>query len=126
MCSSDLEAMVMTKGEQTRDFNFVSDIVDGLVRMATVPLCNEYVLNLASGIETSISSVVQLIYELCDARTQPLIGALPYRQGETMHFFGDNQNATRKLGWVPRVSLREGLFHTIDWYRQYLQKEKLL
>lgn len=119
------EAMVMTKGEQTRDFNFVSDIVDGLVRMATVPLCNEYVLNLASGIETSISSVVQLIYELCDARTQPLIGALPYRQGETMHFFGDNQNATRKLDWVPRVSLREGLSHTIDWYRQYLQKEKL-
>jgi nucleoside-diphosphate-sugar epimerase len=119
------EALAMTKGEQTRDFNFVSDIVDGLVRMAEVSHCDEQMLNLGSGVETTISFVVQLIYELCDARIQPRIGALPYRPGENMRFFSDNQRAKRILGWTSRVSLREGLIRTIAWYRQHLQQEKL-
>ncbi len=114
------EAFAMTKGEQTRDFNFVTDIVDGLVLMAKVSHCDEHLINLGSGIETTLSSVVQLIYELCDARIQPDIGALPYRPGETMRFFSDSHRAKKILGWTPRVSLREGLIQTIAWYRQHL------
>lgn len=114
------EALPMTKGDQTRDFNFVSDIVDGLVLMAETNNCNEHIINLGSGVEIKTSEIVQLIYELCNAPIQPRIGALPYRAGETMHFFGNNQRATRLLGWIPHVSLREGLIRTIAWYRQHL------
>jgi len=114
------ETLIMTKGEQTRDFNFVSDIVDGLIHTATISDCNEYILNLGSGEETTISSVVKLIYELCESSAHPAIGTTPYRQGETMHFFSDNHLAKKILGWAPQVSLRDGLSRTIDWYRMYL------
>lgn len=114
------ESLMMTKGEQTRDFNFVSDIVDGLIRVATVSRCDEYILNLGNGEERTISSVVELIYELCESSAHPNMGAIKYRQGETMHFFSDNGLAKKILGWMPQVSLREGLSCTIDWYRKYL------
>ncbi len=114
------EALIMTKGEQTRDFNYVSDIVNGLICLATVSHCDEYIMNLGNGEETTISSVVKLIYELCETAAQPNMGAIPYRQGETMHFFSDNHCAKKILGWLPQVSLREGLLRTIGWYRKYL------
>jgi len=119
------ESLMMTKGEQTRDFNFVSDIVDGLVRMAEVINCEEYILNLGSGIETTIASVAQLIYQLCGSKNQPCLGSIPYRPGETMHFYCDNQRAQKILNWRPRVTLREGLMRTIEWYRNYLQQGRL-
>jgi len=118
------EALIMTKGEQTRDFNFVSDIVEGMICLATVSHCDEYILNLGSGEETTISSVVKLIYELCESSAQPNMGAIPYRHGETMHFFCDNNRVKELLGWLPRVTLREGLIRTIDWYRYHLEQKE--
>jgi len=116
------EELVMTKGEQTRDFIFVSDIVDGLVLMAETNNWSEHIINLGSGVEVKISEVVQLIYKLCESLSHPHIGELPYRPGETMHFFSDNNRAKKILRWTPRVSLKEGLIQTIKWYRQYLKE----
>jgi len=41
---------------------------------------------------------------------------LPYRKGETMHFYCDNTKAKELLGWNPKFSLDEGLEKTINWY----------
>lgn len=112
----------MTKGEQTREFIYVSDTVDGLVLIAEKPGLEGMILNIASGIEIQITTVVSMIYEITNAPVQPLIGDLPYRLGETMHFYGGCDKTYQLLGWKPCVTLREGLENTIAWYRSFLNK----
>jgi nucleoside-diphosphate-sugar epimerase len=48
------------------------------------------------------------------------IDALPYRPGETMHFYCSNEKARKILGWGPNVPLEAGLKRTIDWYKESL------
>jgi len=110
----------MTKGEQTRDFNFVSDIVDGIIQAGFVKGIEGEIFNLGCGNEITIAEIVTKIYELCDSAGKPMIGDVPYRGGETMHFFCDNSKTRKILNWKPKVSLDEGLKQTIDWYKKYL------
>jgi UDP-glucose 4-epimerase len=110
------EDFKMTKGEQTREFNFVDDIVEGYLRAAVTPEARGEVLNIGNGKEYTVREVVLLILELLDNPVNPLIGALPYRGGETWRFYCDNSKAHRILNWSPRIELKEGLRRTIDWF----------
>jgi nucleoside-diphosphate-sugar epimerase len=108
----------MTGGEQTREFNFISDIVDGYIKSATSPEAIGQVVNIGNGTEYQIREVVEKILDIMDARIKPAIGALPYRAGETWHFYCSNEKAMDLMGWKPRVRLEEGLEKTISWYRE--------
>jgi nucleoside-diphosphate-sugar epimerase len=118
------KTLSMTKGEQTREFNYVTDIVEGLVLIAETPGLEGMILNLGNGHEIPIVTVVRMICEIANAPVQPLIGDLPYRLGETMHFYGRCEKTHQLLAWQPRVSLREGLEYTIAWYRDFLGKKR--
>ena len=111
------ESFKMTGGKQTREYNYVSDIVDGFIKAATCPEAIGHVVNIGNGIEYPIREVVEKILDLMDARIKPEIGALPYRAGETWHFYCSNEKAKSLLGWKPRVTLEDGLKKTISWYR---------
>jgi nucleoside-diphosphate-sugar epimerase len=110
-----------TKGEQTREFNYVGNIVDGLVRAAEHPGPIEGPVNLAAGEEIAIRDLVRLIAELTETRSPLEVGALPYRPTEIWRMYADSSRARRVLGWTPAVGLREGLQRTIDWFRDYLR-----
>jgi nucleoside-diphosphate-sugar epimerase len=115
------EPIRTTKGEQTREFNYVDNIVDGLVRAAEHPGPIEGPVNLAAGEEVAIRDLVRLIAELTETRSPIEIGALPYRPTEIWRMFADNSRARELLGWKPVVSLREGLRRTVAWFREYLR-----
>lgn len=108
----------MTGGIQTREFNYVSDIVEGFIRAATTREAIGQIVNIGNGIEYPIREVVETILKMMDAQVTPEIGALPYRAGEAWHFYCDNAKARKILGWQPKVSLKEGLQKTISWYRE--------
>jgi nucleoside-diphosphate-sugar epimerase len=112
-----------TRGEQTREFNYVANIVDGLVKAAQHPGPIEGPLNLAAGEEVAICDLVRLIADLTETRSSVAIGALPYRPTEIWRMFADSQRARDLLGWLPTVSLREGLRRTVAWFRDYLGKD---
>jgi UDP-glucose 4-epimerase len=116
------EPIETTKGEQTREFNYVADIVDGLVRAAEHDGEVEGPVNLATGREVPIHQLVRTIAELTESKSELQIGALPYRPTEIWRMFADNGRARELLGWEPRVSLEEGLARTIEWFRAYLQR----
>jgi UDP-glucose 4-epimerase len=116
------EPIATTKGEQTREFNYVADIVDGLVRAATHEGDVEGVINLATGREVPIHQLVRTIAELTETKSELQIGALPYRPTEIWRMYADNSRAQEILEWQPQVSLEEGLSRTIEWFRTYLQK----
>lgn len=112
-----------TLGEQTREFNYVTDIVDGLVRAALHPGRIEGPINLAAGEEVRISDLVRLIAELTETKSTVEIGALPYRPTEIWRMYADATRAREILGWRPQVTVREGLRRTVEWFRGHLARE---
>jgi UDP-glucose 4-epimerase len=108
-----------TPGEQTREFNYVGDIVDGLVRAAEHTGNVEGVMNIAAGEEVAIRDLVRTIHELTQSRSKLEIGALPYRPTEIWRMYADSSRARETLGWQPRVRLEEGLKLTVDWFRRH-------
>ncbi|MBU1766854.1 MAG: GDP-mannose 4,6-dehydratase [Candidatus Omnitrophica bacterium] len=113
----------MTKGEQTRDFNYVSDIVEGYIKASITQRAIGEIINLGSGREYKIKDVVNLIFDLTKSKVKPKIGKLAYRQGETMNFYCSNRKAQKILKWKPKISLNKGLCRTIGWYKGYINKE---
>ncbi|MEO1230601.1 MAG: NAD-dependent epimerase/dehydratase family protein [Myxococcota bacterium] len=111
------ESLPMTPAEQTREFNYVEDIVAGFVQAAESPAADGEIINLGCGEEVQIAEFAKLMMELFDGKLKVELGALPYRPGETWHFYCSNEKAKRLLGYKPQVSLREGLERTIEWYR---------
>ncbi len=118
------ESFEMTKGEQSRDFNYVSDIVAGYLKASVTEAAIGEIINLGSGREYRITEVAHLIVKLTETKIRPTIGKLPYRSAETMHFYCSNEKARCLLNWQPKVSLEEGLKKTIHWYKDYLGAEK--
>ncbi len=112
----------MTPGEQTREFNYVADIVEGYAQVARTPEVAGEIINLGNGREIQIREVVRLIFDLMGNPIEPQIGALPYRPGETWHFYSDPSKAKRLLNWEARTPLEEGLRRTIAWYERHLER----
>ena len=109
-----------TKGEQTREFNFISDIVEGLFKAAQCPTRIDGPVNIAAGHEVRICDLVRKIAAITNTKSQLEIGVIPYRPTEIWRMFADSTRAQELFGWRPQVGLDEGLKITVDWFRQYL------
>ena len=107
----------MTRGEQQRDFIFVSDVVEGLLAAGRVPDIDGRVLDLGSGQLRSVRQVVERIWSLAGAEGRLLAGALPYRAGEVPAIPANVQRTRLLTGWEALTSLDEGLMLTIDALR---------
>jgi UDP-glucose 4-epimerase len=102
-------------GIATRDFIYVDDIVEGLIACALRGKAGE-VYNLASGVETSIYELAELINALTG--NQASIALQPARNWDRSgKRYGDPAKARAELGFEARVALRDGLLRTIDWTR---------
>jgi UDP-glucose 4-epimerase len=103
----------MTPGEQERDFVYVDDIVEAMLGAAQAAGVDGQSFDLGTGIGSPVRQVVERIWTLADGRGTPLIGALPYRQGEAMRLVADADRTRILIGWVARTSLDRGLRQTI-------------
>jgi UDP-glucose 4-epimerase len=103
-------------GKQTRDFIYVSDIVDALVKGAEIRSSVGPLL-LGSGVETSIMSVLEKVCNILN--TSVTFNVRPPPLGEIMRMSYDCSKARNTLGWGPKVSLDEGIAN----YLKYLLGE---
>lgn len=117
------EPIRTTKGEQTREFNYVSNIVDGLISAGSHSGEINGAVNIAAGEEVSIRDLVTKIAKLTGTQAKIEIGALPYRPTEIWRMYADSTRASEMLGWKPEVNLEEGLKLTIEWFREYYRDE---
>jgi UDP-glucose 4-epimerase len=113
--------LATTSAAQTRDFNFVENLVDGFLLAGTVPGIEGETFNIGSGQDIAIRDLVQKIHKLSGSTSTIDVGGLPDRDGEIMRMCADSTRARQRLGWAPRVDLDAGLQRTIDWYREYLR-----
>lgn len=99
-------------GEQSRDFTFVSNVVDANLLAADAPAASGTVVNIATGIPVSVNALAELVGELQGRPVEREM--LPGRAGDVRDSWADIDAASRILGYEPRVDLREGLRRTID------------
>ena len=108
----------LSSGEQRRDLLHVDDFVSGaLATFGRVDLAGA-VLNLATGISLPIRDVATHIADLIGAPDLIDIGAAPGRAGDIIYLRGDASEAASRLGWLPEISLEEGLRSLIAWHRR--------
>jgi UDP-glucose 4-epimerase len=98
-----------TPGQQIRDFVYVDDVAAGSLRALTSAQAGGEVINLGTGIGTSVRDAVRLAVEISGGRVRPQFGALPYRPGEPKRMVASTDKCARLLGWTPSFSLAEGL-----------------
>jgi len=97
-------------GEQTRDFVFVEDVVTANILAATQPAAAGEILNIATGLATSINQLVNSIKQ-ASHRESPIIYAAA-RAGEVKHSRANTEKARKILGFRPQTNLKDGLLLT--------------
>jgi nucleoside-diphosphate-sugar epimerase len=114
--------LAMTEGHQTREFNYVEDLAEGIVAALSASDIDGELVNLGCGTDISLRALATRILELMESSLTPAFGALPYRPTEIWRMYCDSSRARAWLGWQPRHSLDEGLAKTISWYRDELSR----
>jgi nucleoside-diphosphate-sugar epimerase len=102
-------------GEHTRDFTYIANVVDGVLRAATAEGASGEVINVAVGGRISLNHLFKTVRDLVGATVEPIY-AEP-RTGDVKESQADISKARRLLGYEPAVSFEEGLNHTVAWYR---------
>lgn len=100
-------------GEQTRDFTYVSNVVDGVLR-ACEAKANGEVINVATGLRISLNQLFEMLRDLTKSSVT-LVYAAP-RAGDVRDSQADITRARAILGYEPSVSFADGLRRTLEWY----------
>ena len=104
-------------GAQTRSFCFVADLVDGLVRLMNSPAEITGPVNLGNPVEFTMLQLAQEV--IAQTGSSSTITHKPLPQDDPRQRQPDITRAREWLGWEPAVPLREGLRHTIDYFRRF-------
>ncbi len=107
-------------GNQTRDYVYVDDVVNAMVAAATAPDVNQLVINVGSGVETSIRELVREVIEVTGGRPEEIYN--PRVSGGVSRMCADISLASQKLNYVPLVNLRTGLRLTLERDAQFKTK----
>ena len=114
-CLNNIEFKT-SEGKQLRDFCYIDDVIEAMIKAAALPQSKGKVINIASGTPVMIKDVIQKVM-LFTGGGKPMWGAHPYRVGENMQLYADISFAKNLLHWEPQVSLDVGLKKTIEYYK---------
>lgn len=110
------------EGHQTRDYNYVGDVVDAFLRAADSDAADREVFWLGSGTQTRLIDMIDRILKMSGSRST--LTKIPRPADRERIEIGNFQvtieKIRAKLGWSPKVSIDEGLRRTIDYYRTRL------
>jgi nucleoside-diphosphate-sugar epimerase len=102
-------------GEQTRDFTYVTNVVDGVLRACDAPGASGQIINVATGGRISLNTLFDTMRRLVGVDLEPVYVAP--RVGDVRDSQADIARAREILGYAPIVSFEDGLRATVDWYR---------
>jgi len=101
-------------GLQSRDFTYVANAVQAVIKAATAPAAVGKVYNIGSGGSTSVLDLVRHLNQLLGSHLEPVLA--PARTGDVRHSQADITRARHDLGYEPTVDFVEGLRHTLAFY----------
>ena len=111
--------VVFGDGQQSRDFCFVGNVVDGNILAASVPEAAGKTFNLANGRSTTLLQLITELKEQLGVDIEP--DFQPARKGDIRDSLSDISRAVSVLGYNPNVDLKEGLKRSIEYYKSIVQ-----
>jgi nucleoside-diphosphate-sugar epimerase len=101
-------------GGQTRDFTFVSNVVDGVLRAAEAPGAGGEVFNVATGGRISLNELLAMLKKIVGSSVEPIYQEA--RTGDVRDSQADISKAERLLGYRPTATFEDGLRETVAWF----------
>ena len=112
------QPIIYGDGEQTRDFTYVANVVDGVLRAvdADAKKVAGEVINVATGGRISLNELLRVMNRIVGATIEPIYEDA--RAGDVRDSQADISKARQLLGYEPHVGLEEGLRRTLAWCRE--------
>jgi len=110
------QPIIYGDGEQTRDFTYVANVVDGVLRACEAPKAAGEVINVATGMRISLNDLLRVLNKLIGSDLQAIYK--DPRAGDVHDSQADISKAKALLGYTPLVSFEDGLRQTLEWCRR--------
>lgn len=118
----DQSPTIFGDGMQTRDFIYIDDNLEVATAAMLNPACDGHVINVGAGRQTTIKELAETVIQI-SGKTHLQPTYLPARTaGEIRHRCPDIQKCRELIGFVPELSLAEGLKKTYDWYQKHIAR----
>lgn len=114
------EIMQFGDGSTSRDYTYITDIVDGVIRSLDRP-CGYQIYNLGNGNPVRLSAFIKLVEE--SVGTPAKIRVCPEQPGDVPRTCADVSKARTMLGYNPSVTFTEGIRNTVKWYKDRANAE---
>lgn len=119
-CNSNVPELMLTDGDQKRDFIYVTDVVEAymvvLNHLALFKQESWKNIEVGTGVSFSVREIVELIRDITDSKTKLCYGAIKRKSGECDNSIA-NIKELQKMGWKPKYKLRQGLERTCKYYQ---------
>jgi nucleoside-diphosphate-sugar epimerase len=113
------ETPCVTAGRQPRDFIYVNDVVDLLLRAANTPAAHSQILHAGTGVQHTVQEMIESIVMICGrGRVRPEYGAAPTRPDEPACWVASIDRTRALTGWQPQYDLRAGIEQMWSWFQK--------
>lgn len=116
----DKEFILYGDGQQTRDYIYIDEVVEALVRAEKTPTAVNQIMNLAGNTRTSLNDWIGLIEEAAGKKLKKIIGHLD-RLADVKHYQADNSKLQEILNFKPVSDFKSQLVKTIDWTKTQIK-----
>jgi nucleoside-diphosphate-sugar epimerase len=117
MAFNDKE-ILLTRGKVQRDFIYVGDVTQALLKIANTKLKHGEIINLGTGKQHGNDEIIKIIEKILHKKLKVKVGEYPKRAWDTDYWVSNNQKAKKLLAWRPKYNLEEGLRETINWLKK--------
>ena len=113
----DARPIAMASPSTSRDFIHVDDVVAGMLKVERLAALSGAVLNLGTGIQTTLAEMVATLEAVAGAPLRAEWNTMPGRPWDTDTWVADISRLREALAWTPSLSVRDGLAQSIEWLR---------
>ena len=116
---NDKEIPMFGDGTTSRDYTYITDIVDGIKNSCKYVMENKNVyeiLNLGNSSPVSLKEMINVIGQAIGI--EPKIKQLPMQPGDVERTYADISKAKNLIGYEPKISFRQGIQNFVDWYKK--------
>jgi UDP-glucuronate decarboxylase len=107
-------------GSHTRSFQYIDDLLDGLIKLMNSPDSFIGPVNLGNPVEFTIKSLAEMVIKITGSKSK--IVYLPLPQDDPKQRQPDISLAIKELGWSPKIDTVTGLTKTVEYFREVLKK----
>jgi UDP-glucose 4-epimerase len=106
-------------GKQSRDFTFITDIIEGTLRAAEVEKIDGEIFNISGGSRVTVNEVVQKLLKELDTNNTAQVVYESAQLGDVPETHANIEKAKKMLGFKPTTRIEDGLKLYVEWYRNY-------